>query len=242
MPNKMFFWVDEYMLYMPYIISRAETDPTALAGSLELQTTTADSETVGSKPKLDRSIQSSELLRPRSPTVHYSPPAKENRDEDQADKADKTILNEVPSGDAKVTTVVKPPTAAKAKAQPPTKKATCSHPKKLASGDIKSEPPTPATAAAVAASLARKNTTEMTRRASGDGQGSQATGKEESSEAEDKQSVDPDLAKVDEEEPPGERGLTLEQVKAQKAAHARFVRFRRSFHRPLNATYGAYTA
>ncbi|CAK9073796.1 unnamed protein product [Durusdinium trenchii] len=180
-----------------------------------------------SAPKLPRRIQSEEILRDaagklKSPaTVYYSPecpeqigvqdpPAPETR------KGRKRKEPEPPANaNQKVDPPPKPPrakaTAVKAKAKASAKSAT----------SPKVETPPPATSRAVQQALNRKSTSEIHSHQPSPHSPSAASAAEDSEGA-------------GAEQPAGDSDgeLTLEQVKARKAAHARFMRFSRSLKSP----------
>ena len=185
-----------------------------------------------SLPKLSRTVQSQRLLEPvvkvqRSPTVHYSP-EKEVGEQDTWDED--TDPNE-PTDRKTKRTAVKAKSAPKAVAQvasAPDAAAGGERTKKKArtATDAKAEPPlapeTPkgATAEAVKAALARQTTVELTSaRAAASTLSPSPPPSPGSPEEEDKAS-----ATV----PEDKDQLTLKQVQARKAAHARYMRFSRS--------------
>ena len=155
-----------------------------------------------SRPKLSRRVQSRELMR-RSPTVHYSP-GKHGKQP------------KIPKA-----------TAVKAKAKSSSaKKVTKNNGKPDPKDAIpKVEPPTPATASAVAQALHRSTTHQLQPQSPPRGESPSAS------------ASDAEGAKVAGQGPPGddppdddpENGEhTLRQVQSRKAAHARYMRFSRS--------------
>ena len=194
-------------------------EPTAKAKGVE-------STDGGSAPKLSRVIQSKQVLdqpakRGRSPTVRYSPDDEDDDDDEQdehgqVDKPEKPVEPPPPK---------KRQTAVKAKAAAPKAEDVGKAP---GSAEAKSEPKetTPDSSEAVLATLHRKCTVEIQKN----------NGKANSGEKSVPKPTpplpppSPSLSTSDEEEPqkPEEKRMTVEQVQARKAAHARYMRFSRS--------------
>jgi hypothetical protein len=193
-----------------------------------------------SAPKLPRRVQSKEILQAgRSPTLHYSPEGKnetaKNQDnqktaEDQDNqKTAETQDNQNPAEDQdnqkpaedqdnqrRANKAKGPkPTAAKAKVTK-SKAKSAKQPKTAASPPVppKDEPPTPATASAVAAALSRQCTADLAKNNTGRG----STSSDSDCGSEENENMDEE----------GDKELSLEQLKAKKAAHARYMRFSRS--------------
>lgn len=217
-----------------------------------------------SGPMLDRAIQSKNVLGARSPTVHYSPekeiekPTTDDDDEEEPqekrtavkakaakpkESEPKTTKENEPNKtmEKKVNTKreeKKPKEELKTKTEAKSSKEGKACPKKAVSKEFKSEPPTPSTSAAVAASLARQTTAEqlhetgpLASRSRATNDGTSESGDESSEDG--SKSEEPKDEDIEEKQRIEEDRLSLAQVQAKKAAHARFVRFRRGFQRPL---------
>lgn len=158
-------------------------------------------ESVPKVPKLDKKVQSKRLLKqPSDATMHYSPQGQKQRP-------------------AVRKTAVK--AKSKKKSSPKQRKAT--QPEETTSPKL--EDPPPATAAVVQQALGRKTTAEMPSVSEPEPSASEpnpapsASASEASgSEAESEQ---PAAGEADKEQ-------TIEQVRARKEAHARYMRFSRS--------------
>ena len=175
-----------------------------------------------SAPKLPRRVQSKQILQAgRSPTLHYSPEGKNETAKDQdnqktAENQDNQKPVEDQDNQRRANKAKGPkPTAAKAKVTK-SKAKSVKQPKAAASEPVppKDEPPTPATADAVAAALSRQCTADLAKNSTGKG-----------SMSSDSDSGSEENENMDEEE---DKELSLEQLKAKKAAHARYMRFSRS--------------
>lgn len=219
-----------------------------------------------SGPRLDRAIQSKKVLGARSPTIHYSPekeiekPTTDDDDDEEVPQEKRTAVKakaakKPKESEPKTTKENEPKTTKenelktnreekkpkeelKTKTEAKSSKEGKECPKKAVSKEFKSEPPTPSTSAAVAASLARQTTAEqlhetgpLASRSRATSDGTSESGDESSQDG--GKSEEPKDEDIEEKQRLEEERLSLAQVQAKKAAHARFVRFRRSFKRPL---------
>ena len=183
-----------------------------------------------SAPKLARCVQSTEILKARSPTLHYSPEPTKGPE----DAAEGPSQPEPKRKSTAVKAKAEPKKARKdsgrkIKAEPSEK---TSGPKGKSSTakdfNLKTENLTPARTEAVQNALARRCTAAFE---------TQADGSADSSSESEEESQEP-APDVD------SRELTLEELNAKKAAHARYMRFSRSLKskRNLSACHIRYFA
>ena len=172
----------------------------------KVKRTTPETGGDGSAPKLPKHCQSKELLKERSPTMYYSP----SHQTDQVVKEEPERKEGEKAKEADKTEKVKQ-TAVKAKAKSEAK-------------PLKTEATTPARTSAVTSALTRQCTATLAGGAdvAGGKPPDPSSSSSSSSEEEQEESTTKPKKDID------HREMTLEELEAKKAAHARYMRFSRS--------------